>query len=115
MDSSAQIGPSIHITGDITADEPLTIAGQVTGSIDVSGHPLMVMVGSHIKADLVAHTIVVGGSVSGRLTANGRIVIQETATIAGDLCAPSVSVVDGAQLQGRFEIMGKRAELPLAS
>ena len=114
MDTSAQIGPSIHIKGEVKANEPLTIAGRVDGSIDVSGHPLTVTEGGRITADIVAHTIVVCGNVNGRLTADGRIVVQQTATIEGDLSAPCVTVVDGAQLQGHFEVVGKRA-LPLAS
>ena len=38
-------------------------------------------------------------------------------TIPGsqEVAAPSVCVDDGAQLQGKFEITGKRAALPLAS
>ena len=34
MDTTAQIGPSIHIRGQITAREPLTIAGRVDGTIE---------------------------------------------------------------------------------
>ena len=104
----AQIGPSIRITGQVFADEPLTIAGYVSGSIDVSGHPVIVTDSGDIAADIIAHTIVVGGTVNGNLLANARIVVNKTATIAGDLSAPSVSVDDGALLQGRFEIAGRR-------
>ena len=108
MNASAQIGSSIHIKGDIAAQEPLTIAGRVTGTIDVSGHALTVTKDANVTADVIAHTIVVGGHVNGRLNADGRIVVQQTATIEGDLSAPTVSVDDGALLQGRFEIAGRR-------
>lgn len=109
MNDVAQIGPSIHINGQVFANEPLTIAGHVTGSIDVSGHPLVVTDSGRVSADIVAHTIVVGGSVHGKLLADGRIVVSKTASIDGDLSAPSVSIDDGALLQGRFEIAGRRA------
>lgn len=108
MDSAAQIGPSIHITGQIFAQEPLTIAGHVTGSIDVTGHPVIVTDSGHIAADIIAHTIVIGGNVSGKLLADGRIVVSKTATIEGDLSAPAVSVDDGALVQGHLEIAGRR-------
>jgi cytoskeletal protein CcmA (bactofilin family) len=104
----AQIGPSIRITGQVFADEPLTIAGHVSGSIDVTGHPVIVTDSGDIAADIIAHTIVVGGTVNGNLLANARIVVNKTATIAGDLSAPAVSVDDGAMLQGRLEIAGRR-------
>ena len=108
MDAAANIGPSIHIKGEISAQEPLTIAGHVTGTIDVSGHPLIVTDSAQVAADIIAHTIVIGGSVNGHLTADGRIVLHKTATFEGNLSAPSVSVDDGAQLQGRLEIAGRR-------
>jgi cytoskeletal protein CcmA (bactofilin family) len=108
MDTVAHIGPSIHIKGEVTAQEPLTIAGHVIGTIDVSGHPLIVTELGHVAADIVAHTIVIGGNVNGRLIADGRIVVQQTATFEGDLEAPAISVDDGAMLQGRLEIVGRR-------
>ena len=108
MDCVAHIGPSIHIKGQISAQEPLTIAGHVTGSIDVTGHPVIVTDSGNIAADIVAHTIVVGGVVNGKLLADGRIVVNRTANIEGEMSAPAVSVDDGALVQGRFEIAGRR-------
>ena len=108
MDAVAHIGPSIHIKGEISAQEPLTIAGHVTGTIDVSGHPLVVTDSGRVAADIIAHTIVIGGNVHGHLTADGRIVVHKTATFEGNLSAPTVSVDDGALLQGRLEIAGRR-------
>lgn len=108
MDSVAQIGPSISIKGQVFAQEPLTIAGRVTGTIDVSGHQVVVTDSGQIAADIVAHTIVIGGTVNGKLMADGRIVVSKTATFEGDLSAPAVSVDDGALVQGRLEIAGRR-------
>jgi cytoskeletal protein CcmA (bactofilin family) len=115
METTTHIGPSIHIKGEVTAKEPLTVAGRIDGSIDVSGHQLIITEAGNISADIVALTIVIGGNVTGTLSADASIIVKKTATIEGDLSAPSVSVDDGAQLQGRFEIVGKRAELSLAS
>lgn len=108
MDSIAQIGPSISIKGQVFAQEPLTIAGHVTGTIDVTGHQVVVTDSGRIAADIIAHTIVIGGTVSGKLMADGRIVVSKTATFEGDLSAPAVSVDDGALVQGRLEIAGRR-------
>lgn len=108
MESAARIGPSIHIKGQVFAQEPLTIAGHVTGTIDVTGHPLVVTDSGQIAADIVAHTIVIGGHVHGKLLADGRIVVSKTASFQGDLSAPAVSVDDGAHVQGRLEVAGRR-------
>ncbi len=62
-----------------------------------------------ISADIVAHTIVIGGNVQGNLLADGRIVVNRTAKIDGDLSAPAISIDDGAVLKGRLEVAGRRA------
>ena len=108
MDTTARIGPSIHITGSVTASEPLTIAGHVDGTIAVDGHALTVDVGGRVQASVTAHTIVIGGSVNGRLNAGARIVVRETATIEGDLSAPAVSLADGATVHGKVETAARR-------
>lgn len=113
MDTSALIGPSIHIKGEVSAREPLTIAGHVTGTIDVSGHPLTLTEAAHIDANIVAHTIVVSGTVNGQLNAEERIVVERTATLHGDVSAPTLTVHDGAVLQGRLEIAGHRRPVAL--
>jgi cytoskeletal protein CcmA (bactofilin family) len=108
MDAIAQIGPSIRINGDITAQEPLTIAGQVVGNIDVSGYHLVVTEAARVTADILAHTVVIGGFVTGKLCAEGGVVVQQTATVEGEMSAPSVAISDGAQLKAKFEIAGRR-------
>ena len=108
MDSTAGIGPSIHIKGDVTASEPLTIAGHVDGTIAVDGHALTVVAGGRVKASVTAHTIVIGGCVRGRHNARALIVVHETATIKGDLSEPAVSFADGATEHGNVETAARR-------
>lgn len=108
MKDTTHIGPSIQITGQLTAAEPLTIEGQIKGTIDATGHALTLTEGARIDADVLAHTIIVGGSVNGTLSAEHAILVKQTATLTADLSAPALSVNDGALLQGRFEIAGRR-------
>ena len=113
MNATAHIGPSIRIKGEVSAKEPLTIEGCVVGTVDLSGHELRVSEAAQLDADVIAHTIIVGGSVKGRLNAEGKIVVHHTASVEGDLSAPTVQVDDGASLQGRVEVAGHR-QLALA-
>jgi cytoskeletal protein CcmA (bactofilin family) len=116
MTSNAQIGPSIHIKGEVTAQEPLTIAGHVDGSVQVTGHSLTVAPEGHVNANINADTIVVGGRVYGKLQAASRIVVHQTATIEGDLIAPAISLAEGANVQGRVETAARSKKvLSLAS
>ena len=111
MDRVAHIGPSIRIRGEVFAQEPLTIAGHVTGTIDLTGHQLVVTDSAHLDADIVAHTVVIGGNVNGKVLAD-RIVVNKTATVAGEISSPTLNVEDGAQVQGRFDVGGKRRARP---
>ena len=113
MNAVAHIGPSIHIKGEVHAQEPLTIAGHVSGTIDVGGHPLTVTESARVDAEVTAHTIIVSGSVSGHLMAEERIVVKETATVTGEVSAPSLTVHDGALVQGRLDIAGHRQPVTL--
>ena len=117
MSTTAHIGTSISIKGQITAKEPLTIAGRVDGTIQVEGHPLTILAGAQVTAaTIVAHEVVIGGNVTGQVDATGRIIVRETAKIEGDLTAPSISVAEGAILKGRIQTTDrKRAALQLAS
>ena len=115
MSTAAYIGPTIRIKGEISAKEPVTIAGEVEGTIDVSGHALTVMEGARLNASVVAHTIVVAGEVNGDLTAGRQIVVEKTAVVDGNVSAPSAIVHDGATVHGRLAIEGRRESLALAS
>jgi cytoskeletal protein CcmA (bactofilin family) len=115
MQSNSGIGPSITITGDITADEPLTIAGRVDGTVSITGHSLTIDDAGHVNAEVKADAVTVSGHVTGSLVATTQIVIRETAVVDGSLSAPILSVADGAQLRGKIDIAGHAAALKLAS
>jgi cytoskeletal protein CcmA (bactofilin family) len=116
MDTAARIGPSIRIKGDVHSGEPLIVAGHIDGAIEVKGHALTIDPGGSIEATVGADTIVVAGKASGLLTATGRILIQETAVVDGDVSAPIVSLAAGATVNGRIETAQRsKAHLSLAS
>lgn len=117
MASTSLIGPSITITGDIIADEPLTISGRVEGTVSVAGHSVTIAADGHVKADVQADTVIVSGHVTGSLVATTRIVVRDSAVIDGRISAPVLSVADGAQLRGTVDIAGRKndAALKLAS
>lgn len=116
MNGTAHIGPTISIKGEVTSQEPLTIAGHVDGSVEVVGHVLTIAEGGTANATLLASTIVVSGTVQGSLCANDKIIVSETAVIEGDLAAPALKLADGAKVQGRIDTGDRKAkELHLAS
>ena len=117
MSSTSQIGPSITIKGDITADEPLTIAGRLEGTVSIDNHPVTIDQSGHVKGDLLADTLIVSGHVNGSLVAATRIVVRESAVVEGSVSAPVLNVVEGAQISAKVDVAGRRnkSELKLAS
>jgi len=98
------IGKSLVIKGDISSAEDLTIDGRVEGTIALGENTLTVGVDAIIEADLTAQTIIISGTVTGKVAATARIEIQETGSADGDITAPRMAVRDGAYLHGRIDI-----------
>lgn len=103
MESTALIGSSIVIRGEMLAQEDVTIAGRIEGTLRIDGHCVTVGAGAEILADIHAREIIVSGQVVGSLSAD-RIVLRESADIEGNLAAPALQVADGAGIRGRVEM-----------
>ena len=114
MDARAQIGPSIVITGEVTAEEDLIVAGRIEGTIQIGGHMLLIAQGGHVSADVEAKSVVVSGSAKGSLVASERIEVQAGADVEGQMATPRLKMADGAIFHGKVE-MPSRTKLALAS
>jgi cytoskeletal protein CcmA (bactofilin family) len=106
--TTAWIGKALRIEGRIVSQEHLTIDGQVDGTIEVGDHSLMIGSGATVKADLIAKTITVSGSVTGNLTAAEKVVLQPSASVDGDILTPRLSMSDGAVVKGKVDARGSR-------
>ena len=85
-------------------------AGRVEGRVDVEGFTVILEEGGELHADVSATGIIVGGTVKGSLSAERRIELRSTASIQGDLSAPTIRVDDGALVTGKMDIEGSRKE-----
>ena len=103
MQERAGVGSSVVIKGELTAHEDVVIAGRVEGSINVTGHLVVVEAGAHVAGNITATRIVVSGKIEGCLIAEDRIVVQAGADLQGDASAPRIAVTDGGIVNGRIE------------
>jgi cytoskeletal protein CcmA (bactofilin family) len=103
MNQRAGVGSSVVIKGELSAKEDVVIAGRVEGSINVTGHLVVVEAGAHVVGDITATGIVVSGAVHGSLLAEERIQAQVGADLQGDISAPRIALADGAVVNGRIE------------
>ena len=106
MQTQLQPGSTLVIKGAITAQEPLSIAGRVDGSIDAQGYMVTIHAGARVAADIAADAIVVSGVVRGSLAAGRRIELHAGAEVNGDVSAPNAAVEDGALLRGKVHVKG---------
>lgn len=113
MQQRAGVGSTVVIKGEMTAQEDLVIAGRVEGTINVTGHLVLVEAGAHVVGDITATGIVVSGTVHGSLLAEERIKAEPGADLQGDISAPRIAVADGAVVNGRIETITPSAKRTL--
>lgn len=106
--TTAWIGKALRIEGRVVSQGNLTIDGEIDGTIEVGEHSVMIGAGAAVKADLVASTVTVSGSVTGDVTASEKVVLQPSATIDGDITTPRLLMADGAVVTGKVDARGNR-------
>jgi cytoskeletal protein CcmA (bactofilin family) len=102
--SSARLGSSLQIKGQITGTEDLQIDGIVEGSISLRGHELTVGSTAQLKSEIDAREVVVYGKVIGNLRARERVDVKKDGSVVGDIATARITIEDGAQFKGRIEI-----------
>ena len=116
-DNSAErvsvLGPTLHFKGELHADEELLIKGRIEGSITHSQRVTVCAEGT-VTANVRAQTIVVEGTVTGDLQAEKSVMVKESARLRGNISAPSVSIVEGAQFNGGIDMEKKAAAVEAA-
>src|SRR6185436_19362680 len=114
MDKVVNIGQSIHIKGELTGNEDLTIEGKVDGKIFLKDHNLTIGANGKIAAEIQAKTVMVVGEVVGNITADDKVEVAASGTMRGDISAPRVVLADGAKFKGSID-MDKKGSQPSTS
>jgi cytoskeletal protein CcmA (bactofilin family) len=96
------LGPGINYQGTLTGVGGIRIEGTFDGSISIKG-PLVVADGAKVTADIQASAVTVGGSVKGNITA-GKVEIQATGRVWGDLITTAFATEEGAFLRGQVRM-----------
>ena len=107
--SACVIGPKIKIIGELSGDEDVLVEGQVEGEIRIS-RDLRVGAGGVVKAKVSAQSIIVSGEVVGDCEATGRVELQSTGKLTGNIRAPKIVIAEGAMFRGNSDMSGKKDE-----
>jgi cytoskeletal protein CcmA (bactofilin family) len=100
----AVIGPSIVVRGEISGEEDLLIEGRVEGKVDLRQNAVTVGAKGQLSAEVLARVVMIEGEVEGNLTAEEQIVLRKSGRVRGDLCAPRVTIEDGARFKGSIDM-----------
>jgi cytoskeletal protein CcmA (bactofilin family) len=108
--STAVIGKSVMVKGQILSREDLTIDGEVEGTVELQEHRLTVGPNGKVRASIKAREVVVLGTVHGNVETTDKIDIRKEAKLVGDIKTARIVIEDGAYFKGNIDIV--RAEAP---
>ena len=102
------LGKTLVFKGELSAEEDLVLQGRVEGSIR---HTQSVTIGADgvVVGDIHARTIVIEGTVEGDLHASASVNVAATANVHGNIVAPRVGIVEGAQFNGSVDMTSAQA------
>lgn len=102
--TTATIGASLVIKGDVSGAGDLFVSGMIEGTIDLADNQVTVDGAGRIEGRIVSKHVRVNGMVIGEVVALHKISIGSTGTVQGTITAPRVEVEDGATLKCRIDI-----------
>ncbi len=106
----AWVGKSVVFQGTLKSSEDMMINGHVEGTIDVRDHGLTIGPDADIRADIVARTVTIHGTVTGNVRASAKVDIRATGCVDGDLYTPHIVITDGANVRGRIDTLTTQSD-----
>ena len=103
--SSATLGKSVIVKGQIFSREDLTLDGEVEGTVELQEHRLTVGPNGKVMASVKAREIVVLGTIHGNVEASDKIDIRKEAKLVGDIKTARIVIEDGAYFKGNIDII----------
>ncbi len=102
-----RLGPVLEFDGELRGKEDVVVLGRLKGRILLPENDVLIAENARVEADIQVRDIIVRGEVIGNIAASGRIVIEKTGRLTGDLAGSMVSVEDGARFKGSVKILGR--------
>lgn len=93
------IGAEVTIHGNLSGNGDIHLDGTIEG--DLTCNSLILGAGGRIKGNISAERATLGGTVDGTVGAS-TLVVERSARVSGDLSYDTVSIENGAQIDGRM-------------
>jgi len=98
--------------GSLAFSEPvnLRINGKFEGTLNTKGN-LMVGENAVVNADIIGEDMILGGRISGKITASRMVTLTATAQVSGDIEVPKLVMEEGAIFNGKCKMPQGRLSL----
>lgn len=110
--TTASIGKSVQIRGEVKGSEDLIVDGLVEGTITLTESRLTVGAHAHVQANVAARDVIVMGTLNGNITAGGRVELRSGSTLTGDIRAARLSIEENAAFSGKVDLIQSTAAAP---
>lgn len=107
--SSAVIGRSVDIRGEVKGSEDLLIEGHVEGTITLTAGRLTIGAHAHVTANVAASEAIVLGQLNGNIRASGRVELRKGCDLSGDIVSSRLSIEEGAVYRGKVDLVQSTA------
>ncbi|HEY2164813.1 MAG TPA: polymer-forming cytoskeletal protein [Gemmatimonadaceae bacterium] len=111
-DGYSVIDAHLSIQGDIATDGTVRVDGRIDGTLH-RADTLIIGAGGAVIGNIEAREVVVGGELTGDLAVRGRVEIQKTATVRGDIRAAAVGLEEGGTVHGHVIVHSLETEMPV--
>jgi len=103
------LGKGIRVIGDVKGTDTLVCEGEIQGNIDVEGLVQIAPAGK-VEGRLRAREAAIAGVVRGDIATQGRLKLQATCRVQGDVVAPKLVIEAGAVLDGEVRMPTEDAQ-----
>ena len=100
---STIIGPDAKLEGKLDVRHSVRIDGMMKGEL-TSTETVTIGPGGGIEGDISAQDLIIGGKVRGRVICQGKVVLEESASLTGDLRTVRLVIEEGATFNGLSEM-----------
>jgi cytoskeletal protein CcmA (bactofilin family) len=102
--TTAVIGASMQMKGEIHSREELIVDGEVEGLLE-SLSSITIGPNGKVKANIKAREVAIFGAVKGNIEVSEKIAIREKGSLIGDIKTAGISIDDGAYFKGSIDIV----------
>ncbi len=111
---SSILGKGVVVKGEIHSGEPLTIEGEVQGSINIPEHRLTIAGSAKVRANVKAREIEIRGVFDGQAEVREKTYIRNGAQFTGDIHSGSIVIEDGGYIKGSVDLSRNSSASPKA-